>query len=272
MLEQREGLGREASFAIDKFYLKEFYCLNCFTLEDVQWDNEGRRRGELLNLEGQLFPGVALDRTARALEKQAAWNQGYCPWDISGSELRRWLRTQIGLDELIAKLCAGWHWCRYDLKPYADRARELTRPIKVALHYTITQDMSDTQIIHQLLSQLGIKLILHWSRSHPGYEGEKLRVYCLDNVHWEQVWATLQRRQIKRQQIQQHLSAEKTRTGSPAQFEVEDAAGDPKKTLSSTSDPLTEAAEGNPERLAQIRQVVPIQVLHHLQIVRHSSG
>jgi hypothetical protein len=194
MLEQQEGLGREASLAIAKFYLKEFYCLNCLTLEDVRWDNEGRRRGELLNLEGQLFPGVALDRTARALEKQVVWNQGYCPWDISGSELRRWLRAQIGLDELIAKLRAGWHWCRYDLKPYADRARELIRPIKVALHYTITHDMSDTQIIHQLLSQLGIKLILQWSRSHPGHEGEKLRVYCLDSVHWEQVWAILQRR------------------------------------------------------------------------------
>ncbi|KAM3094400.1 plasmid replication protein, CyRepA1 family, partial [Phormidesmis sp. 146-12] len=228
-LEQQEGLGREASLAIAKFYFKEFYCLNRLTLEDVRWDNGGRRRGELLNLEGQLFPNVALDRAARALEKQATWNQGYCPWDISGSQLRRWLRTQIGLDELIAKLRAGWHWCQYDLKPYADRARELTQPIKVALHYTITHDMSDTQIIHQLLSQLGIKLTLRWSRSHLGYEGEKLRVYCLDSVHWQQVWAILQRRQMKRQQIQQHPSAEEPGTGSPAQFESEAATGDPKK-------------------------------------------
>ncbi|MDX2096943.1 MAG: hypothetical protein SFW36_04135, partial [Leptolyngbyaceae cyanobacterium bins.59] len=158
MLEQKEGLGREESLAVAKFYFKEFYCLDSLTLEDVLWDNEGRRRGELLNLEVQLFPGVAIDRAARALEKQAAWNQGYCPWDISGSELRRWLRSKIGLDELIAKIRSGWQWCKYDLKPYADRARELAPQVKVALHYTITAQISDTQIIHQLLSQLGIKL------------------------------------------------------------------------------------------------------------------
>jgi hypothetical protein len=74
------------------------------------------------------------------------------------------------------------------LKPYADRARKLTRQIKVALHYTITEGMSDTQTIHQLLSQLGIKLMMNWSRSHPGYRGEKLRLYSLDIAHWEQIW------------------------------------------------------------------------------------
>ena len=36
------------SLAAAKFYFKEFYCLDCLTLEDVLWDNEGRRRGELL--------------------------------------------------------------------------------------------------------------------------------------------------------------------------------------------------------------------------------
>jgi hypothetical protein len=242
VLEQKEGLGREESLAAAKFYFKEFYCLDSLTLEDVLWDNEGRRRGELLNLEVQLFPEVAIDRTAKALEKQATWNQGYCPWDISGSELRRWLRTQIGIDELLAKIRSGWQWCKYDLKPYADRARELTQQIKVALHYTITEGMSDTQIIHQLLSQLGIKLMMNWSRSYPGCEGEKLRVYSLDITHWEQLWAILQRRQAKREQLQkQRLEIEKG-DGSPVRFKIETTAGDPGEEASPESDPwLTEA-------------------------------
>lgn len=235
-LEQQESLGREESLAVAKFYFKEFYCLDSLTLDDILWDNEGRRRGELLNLEAQLFPGVALDRAAKALEKQATWNQGYCPWDISGSELRRWLRSQIGLDELIARLRSGWQWCKYDLKPYADRARQLTRPIKVALHYTITHAMSDTQIIHQLLSQLGLKLTMHWSRSHPGYEGEKLRVYSLDRPHWEQLWAILQRRQDKRQQLQKLHFELASASGSPAPIKIQTPAGDPKQP------PLSEVA------------------------------
>ena len=53
--------------------------LKTLTVEDCLWDREGRRRGELLSLEALLSPSVALERTARALEKQASWNQGYCP-------------------------------------------------------------------------------------------------------------------------------------------------------------------------------------------------
>lgn len=78
-LEQKEGLAKDEALAVAKFYFKEFYCLDQLTLEDVLWDKAGRRRGELLNLEAQLFPGVASDRTAKALEKQVTWNQGYCP-------------------------------------------------------------------------------------------------------------------------------------------------------------------------------------------------
>ena len=276
LLEQKEGLGREDSLAVAKFYFKEFYCLDSLNLADVLWDNEGRRRGELLNLEVQLFPGVAIDRTAKALEKQATWNQGYCPWDISGSELRRWLRAQIGLDELIAKIRSGWQWCKYDLKPYADRARELTRQIKVALHYTITSEMSDTQIMHQLLSQLGIKLTMHWSRSHPGYAGEKLRVYSLNLEHWERVWAILQRRHAKRAQLQkQRLEIEES-VGSPVCFQIDSPAGDPGDEAAAGTDPwLTdatlrevqewvEAARGDADVLAQIRQLIPASVLQRL--------
>ena len=282
MLEQKEGLGREESLAVAKFYFKEFYCLDSLTLEDVLWDKEGRRRGELLNLEVQLFLGVASDRTTRALEKQATWNQGYCPWDISGSELRRWLRAQIGLDELIAKIRFGWQWCKYDLKPYADRARELTQQIKVALHYTITNTMSDTQIIHQMLSQLGIKLAMNWSRSHPGYEGEKLRVYSLDLTHWKRVGTILQRRQAKREQLQKQQLDIEEGAGSPVRFKIENAAGDPGEEPSAEPDPwLTkvalsdvmgwiEASGYDPEVMAEIQQVIPEYVFEKLKLFPHS--
>jgi hypothetical protein len=277
MLEQKEGLGREESLAVAKFYFKEFYCLDSLTLEDVLWDNEGRRRGELLNLEVQLFPGVAIDRTAKALEKQATWNQGYCPWDISGSELRRWLRSKIGLDELISKIRSGWQWCKYDLKPYADRARELAPQVKVALHYSITNAISDTQIIHQLLSQLGIKLMMNWSRSHLGYEGEKLRVYSLDISHWERVWSILQRRQVKRESLQRQRF-EMAEAGSPVAFEIEIPTGDPVvKAASGIDSWLTEeaiadvrgwieACGNDPVVIAEIERMIPTEVFQRLQL------
>jgi hypothetical protein len=58
------------------------------------------------------------------------------------------------------------------------------RGIQVELRVSIDK-MSDTQIIHQLLSQLGIKVEQHWSRSVLTHEGEKLRVYQLDQKHWQ---------------------------------------------------------------------------------------
>jgi hypothetical protein len=283
VLEQKEGLGREESLAAAKFYFKEFYCLDSLTLEDVLWDNEGRRRGELLNLEVQLFPGVAVDRTAKALEKQATWNQGYCPLDISGSELRRWLRTQLGIDELLAKIRSGWQWCKYDLKPYADCARELTRQIKVALHYTITEGMSDTQIIHQLLSQLGIKLMMNWSRSHPGYEGEKLRVYSLDITHWEQLWAILQRRQAKRESLQRQCCDLSLEPRSPVASKIEIPTGDPTAKAASGIDPwLTEgtieeiqewieASEYDSVVIAEIERMIPAEVFQKLKLTPYSN-
>jgi hypothetical protein len=123
LLEQKERLSPEEHLAVAKYYFKEFYGLESLNLEDVLKDNEGRWRAELLNLETQLFPGLAIERTVKALEKQAAWKQGVCPWDVSHAELRRELRSGLGLDGLIAKLRSGWQWTKYDLSFYAEKAR-----------------------------------------------------------------------------------------------------------------------------------------------------
>ncbi|NJR51079.1 MAG: hypothetical protein HC780_17355 [Leptolyngbyaceae cyanobacterium CSU_1_3] len=58
VLEQKEGLEPDQRLAVAKHYLKDFYCLETLTVEDVLRDNEGRWRGELLNLESQLFPSL----------------------------------------------------------------------------------------------------------------------------------------------------------------------------------------------------------------------
>lgn len=277
VLEQKESPTPEESLAIAKFYMKDFYCLENLTVDDVLWDNEGRRRGELLNLEAQLFSGVAIDRTSRALEKQAAWNQGFCPWDISHAELRRRIRNEVGLNELIEKMQAGWTWTRYDLAPYATRARALTPQIKVALHFTITEGMSDTQVIHQLLSQLGIKIIFHWSRSVAGHEGIKLRVYSLELKNWNEMSAVLQRRQRKRELLQESTSLVLSSSGSPILFELEKRRDDPLSNDTTASDwllpesladikKLMDSAADDPEMMTEVLCLVPRFVLEHLGV------
>jgi hypothetical protein len=200
ILEAKEGLTPEERLAIAKFHLKDFYCLDELTIEDVLADEGGRRRGELLSLEAQLHPGLALDRTARALEKQMTWNSGNCPWDISGAELRRAVREKIGLNDFLTLDRDGW--TKYDLKSYADRARHWGAQIKLLLNLSIKPVMSDVQIIHQLLSQMGISITGKWSRLHPGHEGEKLKVYSLDAKAWQPAIDTLERRKARRERLE----------------------------------------------------------------------
>ncbi|HEY9647730.1 MAG TPA: hypothetical protein V6C88_15245, partial [Chroococcidiopsis sp.] len=142
------------------------------------------------------------------------------------------LREALGLDQLLRKLRTGWNYTRYDLAPYAAQARAIAPAIKVALHLTITSTMSDVQIVHQLLAQMGIKIQqLRWSRSVEGHEGEKLRVYGLDIHHWRTLWQVLERRHLRRQQLLQEQQENSVETGSPTGFEFKHLVGDPAQEL-----------------------------------------
>ncbi|NJN85856.1 MAG: DUF3854 domain-containing protein [Leptolyngbyaceae cyanobacterium SL_7_1] len=227
-LEQQESVSPDAATAIAKFYLKDFYGWETLTTAEVHWDNNGLRRGEILNLEDLLFPGLAIDRAVKSLEKQVRWGQHLCPWDISHAPLRRRLRQELGLDQLLQRLRTGWNYTRYDLAPYAVKARAMAPAIKVALHLTITTKMSDVQIVHQLLAQMGVKVQqLRWSRAVANHEGEKLRVYGLDIEHWRKVWKILERRHQRRQQLQQISEG----VGSPPHLEFKRLVGDPANEL-----------------------------------------
>ncbi len=196
-LDQQERLSNDQIQALQKYFLKDFYCLETLTVEDILWDNEGRRMAEIHNLEAQLYPATAQEWAARSLEKQTAWKQSYCPWDLSSLPLRQALRSKLGIDDLLSKIRNGWQWTKYDLAPYVLTARSLSSQIKTVLHLNIAK-MSDVQIIHQLLAQIGVHVTFNWSRSVPGHEGEKLRVYQLDQTQWQPVYEVIQKRALRR--------------------------------------------------------------------------
>ena len=200
-LEQKECPTPEEQLQIAKFHLLDFYDLETLAVEDCLWDRDGRRRGELLSLEALLYPQAALERSAKALEKQASWNQGFTPWDFAQAPLRRALQKLIGLDKFIDEALPGKLISKDEYKLYADRARALALQIKVALHFTIKDEMSDVQVINQLLSQMGIKMRRTSSRQLPGYEGQMQRCYRLDLEAWGITEAILARRQAKRERL-----------------------------------------------------------------------
>jgi Domain of unknown function (DUF3854) len=222
-LEQKEITTPEEQRAIAKYHLKEFYGIEALTVENVLWDNEGRRRSEIVSLEVLRSPQLATDRTIRALEKQVAWGKGVCPWDISTLELRRAMLEKLGMTDLVDRIIKGWTWTKHDLKPFADVARQFKKQIKTVLHFTINDRVSDTQIVHQLLCQFGLKFERKvWSKFTPDHEGEKLRVYGLNLTHWEAMSAVLQRRQEKRNAFESGTIS----TGSSPWFKESYSRGD----------------------------------------------
>jgi Domain of unknown function (DUF3854) len=252
-LEQKEVLSPEDSKAIARYYFCDFYGIDpsTLTLEMIVDDKNGRRRGELLNLEAQLFPGLAADRTAKALERQAIWNQGLCPWDISKSELRRVLREKLRLNDFLDP---NKEWTEEDLEEYANEARKHSTTIKQLCHFTISNalradgkpKLADAQIIHQLLSQMGVKVKLHWRGS-----GEKKhRVYRLDTDRWQQMMAILAQRQTRRETDRQK-DFEPTEGSPDPRFNHLQITGDP----SLSSDPALQQWL-TPEGLADIRQMI----------------
>jgi Domain of unknown function (DUF3854) len=248
-LEQKEAHSPEEAKAIARFYLCQFYCIppEELTIEQVLDDRDGRQRGEILNLEAQLFSTVAVDRSVKALERQMTWNQGLCPWDISGVALRRELRHRLELDQYFD---VEREWVAEDLEAIAQKARANSMHIKKILNFSIPKGcqeggkpiMSDVQIVHQLLSQMGIKIAFRWSGSGKG----KHRVYHLEPERWGMLTAVIERRQAERENL--------------AQKEIEEEIGSPVdliKKLKQTGDPIDNDLAINqwltPEALADVR-------------------
>ncbi|MBD2034016.1 DUF3854 domain-containing protein [Leptolyngbya sp. FACHB-321] len=202
VLEQKERCTTEERDAIAKFWLQDFYDLEALTVDAVLADKDGRTRREILGLEALLNPQTAIDRSAKALEKETAWNHGVTPWDFSHAPLRVSLQREIGLDVLFSKIQTGWLYGKDDLKPYADRARSLAPEIKVALHFSIKENMSDVQIIHQLFSQMGIRMKRSTTTKLPGCKDQKVHCYSLDLEVWAGTAAILSRRQAKRERLE----------------------------------------------------------------------
>ncbi|MBD1848333.1 DUF3854 domain-containing protein [Cyanobacteria bacterium FACHB-63] len=239
-VQRNEQISPKDQQAIEKSRLKEFYQLDEVTPEDVAWDNDGKRRAEILALEAQFYPELSAQRSVKSLEQQAVWNQSFCFWDVNQLEAKRSLRQKIGLEPFLKDVK---QWTKFDLTSIAQTARELSVEVKAVLNFTIHSTMSDTQIVHELLHQLGLKTTFQWSRAVPGHEGEKLRVFSLEPEHWQKVKAIVDRRKKWRE------------AGSPLGEEIITLGGDPE--LEALCDLLEEASNCGKETALAIWEGIP---------------
>lgn len=195
ILQRKETLTPDEQLSLAKFRLMDFYCLDDLTVDDVIADRDGRMTREILNLEALLHPETAQSRTENSILRQLNHGFGICPQDISAIAARTQLREAIGLNDFLDP---DKEWTADDLKPYADKIRWAARQVKQWFNFTVSDAVSDTQLVHQLLSQLGIKIAVRRSRSVPGHEGEKVKIYSLDTDRHQFLMGVLDRRRERR--------------------------------------------------------------------------
>ncbi len=261
-MSQRDDLTPGDHAAIAKHWLCDFYAIapDDLDIDFVLADHDGQRRAALRGLEELLYPGVAADRAVKQLERQSDWNQGLVAWDITGAEIRRNLRIGIGLEQFLDPEKT---WTAKDLATVAAKAREWAAAIKAGLNLTIRADMSDVQIVHQLLAQMGVKVAWAWKGNSRS--GDRHRVYRLDGDVWSANLDILERRRKRRED-------RALETGSPPPFNIQNRGGDPKLRPSPIPpewrSPAVLAdvrsmlgAAQTPDERAELEKFIPIQVL-----------
>ena len=193
-LDQQETLEPSEQLALKKYQLAEFYChpIEDIDSDFVAFDNEGRTRGHLKNLEAFLHPEDAIDSDLRSLKRQAHQNRGLSPWDLDQLSLKSRVRESLGLREYIEDL--EREWSQGDLEEFAETATRYSRQIKSSLRFTIRDSMSPTQILNQLLEQLGIKTRCRRHRTDDGI----LRIHAIDQARLNKLLAIVERRKTRR--------------------------------------------------------------------------
>jgi hypothetical protein len=194
-LETAEHLDNDERLALRKWHLADFHAipLDQVTAEMVLLDNDGRYRGQLLELEAFLHPETASAAVVRSVERQAQHHRGICPWDISTSELRRQVRVRLGLDQWLHK---SDEWMTDDdaLTQFDAHVRAMAPQVKAALNVTIKPDMSPQQILGQLLDQMGLATVSRQVRDGK----QRTRVYKIDQDAKATALAILARRAERR--------------------------------------------------------------------------
>jgi hypothetical protein len=194
LIESQEATSPEDLLNLEKTAIAEFYRLSEeeITAEVVLQDRQGKTRREFMALEALLIESLATARDLKNLERQVEWQQGLCPWTLGLETVRTTALKNLGI---TAFLHPDKRWTKYDTQQVADRARAAKQQMKELLNYTVSDKVSDTQIVHDLLDRLGVKVKqVCWSNRVPEHEGEKLRVYQVDPDCWQFLTDLLQRR------------------------------------------------------------------------------
>jgi hypothetical protein len=169
---QTEALTPDQVLSLEKYYLAQFYRREV-DADLVLFDRTGATRQEIRNLERLLNFQTAIDRTASTINQSC-----HTPQDWSRAAVRSWLYQESGFSEFVREIVAG-----QVVEIRADRTagfvnfvRSHREEFKLCFGIGVGSNLSDQQIIGELLRSLGIRTKRHRRKNTYSIQNDRLAV------------------------------------------------------------------------------------------------
>lgn len=154
---QSEALTPEQVLSMEKFFISQFYRTEVDT-DLVLFDRNGVTQREIKALERVLDTQLATDRTARTINQNPE-----SPQDWDKAAVRAWLFEQSGFNALVRAIVSGEieQLTTEVIAPIAQFLRSHPQEFRITFGFTKLDEISDQQIIGQMLSVVGIRTKRH---------------------------------------------------------------------------------------------------------------
>ena len=178
--------------SLAKFNLANWYALDRVTVDDVLSDHNGRTRTALNRLEHLLYADLATDKDIKSIANLCQWQADITPVDIPTNTLKQETEKLLHIPELLAYVASGNDWQADSpiVEKVCKAMRHYANNVKQILGFTVSDKMSNCQLIGEILTRYGLKT--ESRRSHGD------RIYRIDSNSLNAVKAILTRRHQKR--------------------------------------------------------------------------
>ncbi|MCY7276512.1 MAG: DUF3854 domain-containing protein [Phormidesmis sp. CAN_BIN44] len=244
--EQSDPLTPEQVLSLEKFYISEFYRLETVMTVDVKFDRNGRTRSQIKALEAVLFPQVATETTAKSINQNSENPQDWNPLAVKG-----WLLEKSTAAVLIRRIASGEvETLTPDLTdPIVEFIRKHPTEFGIAFNFRNIENLSDQQIIGEILSRHGIKTKRRGKKENIRYEVQKPQL--------DEILAIIERR---KKEVAPHLDQGIDQGGVTSSKPDEWAAWKTPDQRELIREWL-QVSQSDPEQAHILRASIPIEVL-----------
>lgn len=175
LIATKESPTAEERQALTKYHLADFY-ISEVTAALVLADKKGERRRHVKAFEELMDKDLSISRDVAAVDRQLRWGDSLSAQDIRGGSLASETRRLIGLKDWIERTDSWASGCD-ELEAFKANCLQerVKNGIKLALGYTVKPKTSAQQILGDLLTQVGVKVLV----KKKGTDGAVVRHYSI---------------------------------------------------------------------------------------------